>query len=47
MRFRMIDERGRVRPHIKLFIGDTLTRDLRAPIPAGATVMIVAALSGG
>ena len=47
IRFRMIDERGHVRPHIKLFIDHTLTRDVRTPIPAGATVMIVAALSGG
>jgi len=47
MRFRMIDEQGRVRPHIKLFIDQALTRDLRASIPSGATVMIVAALSGG
>jgi hypothetical protein len=47
IRFRMIDEQGHVRPHIKLFIGGTLTRDLRSPIPSGAPVMIVAALSGG
>jgi sulfur-carrier protein len=47
IRFRMIDEQGRVRPHIKLFIDSTLTRDLRTPITAGATVMIVGALSGG
>lgn len=47
IRFRMIDEQGHVRPHIKLFIDQALTRDIRAPIPTGATVMIVAALSGG
>lgn len=47
IRFRMIDEQGRVRPHIKLFIDQTLTRDVRAAIPSGAVVMIVAALSGG
>jgi sulfur-carrier protein len=47
IRFRMIDEQGHVRPHIKLFINQTLTRNIRAPIPSGATVMIVAALSGG
>jgi hypothetical protein len=47
IRFRMIDEQGRVRPHIKLFVDSALTRDLRTPIHAGATVMIVGALSGG
>jgi len=36
-----------VRPHIKLFVGGDMTRDLATPIPAGATLMIVAALSGG
>jgi molybdopterin synthase sulfur carrier subunit len=47
IRFRMIDEQGQVRPHIKLFVDSTLTRNLRAQLPAGASVMIVAALSGG
>jgi len=47
IRFRMIDERGRLRPHIKIFVDTALTRDLSTPLPAGATVMIVAALSGG
>jgi hypothetical protein len=47
IRFRMIDEQGGVRPHIKLFVDNMVTRDLRAPIAAGATVMIVGALSGG
>ena len=47
MRFRMIDEQGHVRRHIKIFVGGALVRDLAAPIHAGAEVMIVAALSGG
>ncbi|HEY1329356.1 MAG TPA: MoaD/ThiS family protein [Casimicrobiaceae bacterium] len=47
IRFRMIDEQGNVRRHIKLFVGSSLARDLSTPIPAGAEVMIVAALSGG
>jgi hypothetical protein len=46
-RFRMIDEQGNVRPHIKLFVDTALTRDLAAPLPGGSSVMIVAALSGG
>jgi hypothetical protein len=47
IRFRIIDEQGRVRPHIKLFVGDALTRDLGSPIPSGEALLIVAALSGG
>lgn len=47
IRFRIIDEQGKVRPHIKLFVGCDATRDMAAPIPSGATLMIVAALSGG
>ena len=47
IRFRMVDEQGNVRPHIKLFVDSDVTRDLASPIPSGATLMIVAALSGG
>ena len=47
LRFRIVDEQGTLRPHIKLFIDRDLTRDLDAPMLSGATLMIVAALSGG
>jgi hypothetical protein len=47
LRFRIVDEQGRVRPHIKLFVGTMATRDLNVPVPPGEDVMIVAALSGG
>ena len=47
IRFRIVDEQGNVRPHIKLFVDSDVTRDLASPIPSGATLMIVAALSGG
>ena len=47
MRFRMIDEQGHVRPHIRLFVGNVATRDLATPIASGDVLMIVAALSGG
>ena len=33
----MIDEQGRVRPHIKLFVDGALARDLRTPIPPAPT----------
>jgi hypothetical protein len=47
IRFRIVDEQGKVRPHVKLFVGADATRDLSASIPSGETLMIVAALSGG
>lgn len=47
MRFRIVDEQGHVRRHIKLFVGNAMTRDLGTPIPPGEVLMIVAALSGG
>ena len=46
-RFRVIDEQDRVRQHILLFIGQDREENLAAPIPPGADVMIVGALSGG
>jgi hypothetical protein len=47
LRFRIVDEQGHVRPHIRLFVGNVATRDLGAPIAPGEVLMIVAALSGG
>ena len=47
LRFRIIDEQGNIRPHIKLFVDSVQARDLAAPLPAGAELVIVGALSGG
>jgi molybdopterin converting factor small subunit len=47
IRFRMIDEQGRIRPHIAVFVGTKAVRDLGTPVAPGTEVMIVAALSGG
>ncbi len=46
-RFRVIDEQGRVRRHMILFVGGERQDDLSAPIPPGADVFIIGALSGG
>jgi molybdopterin converting factor small subunit len=46
-RFRVIDEQDRVRPHMILFVAAERQDDLNAPIPAGAAVHILGALSGG
>jgi molybdopterin converting factor small subunit len=47
MRFRVIDEQGRVRRHVILFVGADRCEDLATEVPDGADVMIVGALSGG
>jgi len=47
LRFRVIDEQERVRPHIVLFVGGERADDLTARIPPGADLFIAGALSGG
>ena len=47
IRFRMVDEAGRVRPHVQVFVGGTIQRDPAGAVPDGAEVFIVGALSGG
>lgn len=47
IRFRMVDEQQRLRTHMRVFLGREETRDLSAPVPAGTTLHIVQALSGG
>lgn len=47
IRFRMIDEQDRMRPHIRFFINGELTRNLDHPLRPGDEIMIVQALSGG
>jgi sulfur-carrier protein len=46
-RFRVIDEQDRVRRHVILFVGGERQDDLGAPVPPGAEVQIIGALSGG
>jgi molybdopterin converting factor small subunit len=47
IRFRIIDEHGRIRQHIKFFVNGTQARDLSQRLTGGDEVMIVCALSGG
>jgi molybdopterin converting factor small subunit len=47
LKFRVIDEQDRVRPHMRLFVGRTAARDIRAPIADGEELLIFGALSGG
>jgi hypothetical protein len=47
LRFRIVDEQGAIRPHIKLFVDGELARQLAAPVAGCRELMIVGALSGG
>jgi molybdopterin synthase sulfur carrier subunit len=47
---RVMDEQGELRPHVNVFVGDESIRflgGLKAPLPAGSTITIVPAVSGG
>jgi molybdopterin converting factor small subunit len=47
IRFRMVDEQGRVRQHMKLWVGQDAVTDLSTPVSASDEVTIMQALSGG
>ncbi len=47
LRFRMVDEQDRLRPHMRLFVNGEQARDLAAALAPGDEVQIVQALSGG
>jgi len=47
IRFRIIDEHGRIRQHIKFFVNGLQVRDLSPRLDGDDEVMIVCALSGG
>ena len=47
MRFRMIDEQDRIRPHIRIFIGHDEVRQLDAALGATDELHLICALSGG
>lgn len=47
IRFRMVDEQERIRPHIKIFVNRAQASSLGQRLAATDEVMVVAALSGG
>jgi molybdopterin converting factor small subunit len=47
LRFRVVDEQGRLRQHMKVFLGDEAVRDLDTAVPEGTEVTLMQALSGG
>jgi sulfur-carrier protein len=47
---RVVDEQGRVRPHVNVFLGEESIRflqGLKTPIGPDARILIIAAVSGG
>jgi molybdopterin converting factor small subunit len=47
MRFRMIDEQDRIRPHIRLYVNTDAVERLDHRIARGDTLHLICALSGG
>lgn len=47
IRFRIVDEQGSIRQHIKIFVAGDLAASLAEPVDDRAEVYILCALSGG
>lgn len=47
LRFRVVDEQGRLRRHMRIFINDEMVRDLGTPVDPADEVTLMQALSGG
>lgn len=47
IRFRMVDEQSRIRPHIRLYVNTAEVKALSQAVETGDTVHVICALSGG
>ncbi len=47
IRFRIIDELDRIRPHIRIFVAREAVRTIAVPVNPDDDIQIVGALSGG
>lgn len=47
IRFRMVDEQDRLRPHVRFFVRSEAVFDLATPLADSDELLIVQALSGG
>lgn len=47
IRFRVVDEQGRLRRHMRIFVNRAIEGDLSAPISGDDEVVLMQALSGG
>jgi molybdopterin converting factor small subunit len=46
-RFRMVDEQGRLRQHMKVFVDTDMVRDLTTDVTKATEITLMQALSGG
>ena len=47
LRFRIVDEQERIRPHIKFFVNGVQTFELGTPVAPSDEVAVIQAFSGG
>jgi molybdopterin synthase sulfur carrier subunit len=47
IRFRVVDEQGNLRKHMKIWVGEDAVRDLSTPVSDADEVTLMQALSGG
>jgi molybdopterin synthase sulfur carrier subunit len=47
IRFRMLDEQNKIRPHMKVFVNEDAVRDPETPVTPSDEITIMQALSGG
>ena len=47
LRFRVVDEQGRLRKHMKIWVNEDAVRDLSTPVTDADEVTLMQALSGG
>ncbi|MEZ5500210.1 MAG: MoaD/ThiS family protein [Steroidobacteraceae bacterium] len=47
LRFRIIDEQDAIRPHIRIYVNETVASDIGMSVRPGATLHLICALSGG
>ncbi len=47
LRFRVVDEQGRLRPHMRIFVNRVSEDDLSTPVSGDDEVVLMQALSGG
>lgn len=47
LKFRVVDEQGRLRQHMRVFINEEIVRDLSTKITADDEITLMQALSGG
>jgi molybdopterin converting factor small subunit len=47
LRFRVVDEQGRLRSHMRVYVNKDMVRDLSTPVTSDDEITLMQALSGG